>query len=99
MAATQNLDQIAAGSNRNATLTWTFSPGDHRVKAQVSSTGLSDVSGERALKIESAPSEAGNFILVAALVMILVLVAVVAVWAITRPRRPGPKVKLVEEEE
>jgi subtilase family serine protease len=99
VAATQNLDQIASGTSRNATLTWTFAPGDHTTKAVVSSTGLSDVSGERALKIESAPSDIGNYLLAAGLAMILLLVAVVLVWVFRRPRQPGPKVRLVEEEE
>lgn len=99
VAATQNLDQIAAGTSRNATLTWTFAPGDHPVKAVVASTGLSDVSGQRTVRIESAPSNIGNYLLVAALAMVLLLVAAVLVWAIRRPKQPGPKVKLVEEEE
>ncbi len=99
VAATQNLDQIAAGTSRNATLTWTFSAGDHATKAVVTSTGLGDVSGERAVKIESAPSDTGIYLLVAGLVMVFVLVAIVLVKVFARPRQPGPKVKLVDEEE
>lgn len=99
VAATQNLDQIAAGSSRNATLTWTFSPGDHPVRVIVSSTGLADVSSERTVKIQSAPSEIPNYLLAVGLGMVLLLVAVVLVGAFRRPREAGPKVRLVDEEE
>ena len=98
-AASQNLDQIAAGSSRNATLTWTFPAGEHTVRVVVSSTGLSDVSGERAMSVTSASSDPNNLLLAAGLGIVLLLVTVVLGRAFTRPADPGPKVKLVEEEE
>jgi subtilase family serine protease len=99
VAATQSLDQIAANTARNATLTWTFSPGDHTMKAVVSSTGLADVTGERAMNIEAAPSQTGNLLLAAGLGIMLILITAVLARALSRPRSPGPAVRLVEEEE
>ena len=98
-AASQSLDQIAAGSARNATLSWTFPAGEHSVRVVVSSTGLSDVSGERAMSIKESESGLSNLLLAAGLGIILLLVTVVLARALTRPAAPGPKVKLVEEEE
>jgi hypothetical protein len=99
VAATQSLDQIAAGSARNATLGWTFASGNHTMKAVVSSTGLTDVSGARSVVIGSAPSDLGNILVVAGLGVVLLLVTIVLVRSFTRPPGPGPSVRLVDEEE
>jgi subtilase family serine protease len=99
VAATQSLDQIAANTSRNATLTWTFSAGDHPMKAVVSSTGLADVSGARSVHIEAAPSALGGLLLAAGLGVMLLLATIVLARAFTRPPEPGPSVRLIEEEE
>jgi subtilase family serine protease len=98
-AATQNLDQIAAGTSRNATLTWTFSGGDHSVRVQVSSAGLQDVSGERKVSVASGAQDQSLLILAIGLGLIVILVGVAVAVRLRSPPGPGPKVKLVEEEE
>ena len=98
-AATQNLDQIAAGTSRNATLTWTFSAGSHTVGVRVNSTGIADVTGERKIAVSSGAQEI-PYTLIAAVLAVLLVVAAVAVllWR-RKPPAPGPRIKLLPEED
>jgi hypothetical protein len=98
-AATINLDQVEAGSSRNATMTWRFPSGDHTVRVQVSSTGLLDVSGERKVSIAAEPSDQGWLVPVLAMAVVLVLLGVAVALRLRRPPAPGPKVRLIKEEE
>ncbi|MBM4248117.1 MAG: hypothetical protein FJ149_01505 [Euryarchaeota archaeon] len=98
-AATRNLDQIPAGTSRNATLTWTFPSGDHTVKVLVSSAGIQDATGERRVSVGTGASDQGLLLLALGLGLILILAGAAAAVRLRRPPAPGPKVKLVEEEE
>lgn len=98
-AATQNLDQVAAGTSRNATLTWTFGAGSHTVSVRVNSTGLPDVSGERKVSVASEAADQSYLLLAAVLAVIVVLVGAALLLVYRRRPAPGPRVKLVEEEE
>jgi subtilase family serine protease len=93
------LDQIAPGTSRNATLAWTFPPGNHDVKVLVASTGLPEVSGGRKVSIAAEPSDQGWLVPVLAMTVVLALLGVAVALRLRRPPAPGPKVKLIKEEE
>jgi subtilase family serine protease len=99
VAGTQNLDQLAAHAIRNATLAWTFSPGSHTVRATVSAPGVAEVASQRSVTIQATASQYTSYLVAAALGVVLILLAAVMARGYTKSRSPGPRVKLVEEEE
>ena len=100
VAGTQNIDQIAPGTIRNATLSWTFGAGQHTVKVTVSAMDVQNVTAQApSLDITTTPWVDPAYLVAGGLAILILLFAIVLARSYSSARKPGPKVKLVEEEE
>ena len=100
VSGTQNIDQIAPGTVRNATLSWTFGAGQHTVKVTVSAMDVQNVTAQApSLDITTTPWVDPAYLVAGGLAILILLFAIVLARSYSSARKPGPKVKLVEEEE
>lgn len=99
LAGSKPISIIAMQANRTASWDWVPSAGKHNITVTVSGDSAGTLNAQRSVEVPAAPSGTGPYILAAGIGMLAIVLAVVLYRAIGRSGRPGPRIRLIDEED